>query len=97
VVHAAYGHIGGIDVGAIEIIGYDPASGRYTSRLFGSFGNESVSRLKVAGTVWTWQGERTRCDATFSDDGRVQRALHQRSGDGVSWVPSMDVALVRVD
>ncbi len=97
VVHSAYGRIGGIDVGAIEIIGYDPASGTYTSRLFDSFGNESASRLTVAGRVWTWQGERTRCDATFSQDGRIQRALHERSDDGVSWVPSMDVTLVRVD
>ena len=96
VLHMAYGRIGDLDVGAIEIIGHDPATGAYRSRLFDSFGNESVSSLRVSDGVWTWQGERTRCNATFSDDGRVQRAIHQRSEHAETWLPSMDVTLVRV-
>lgn len=96
VVHSAYGRIGGIDVGGVEIIGYDPGSNSYTSRFFDSFGNEGVSRLTVSGRVWTWQGERTRCDATISEDGRIQRALHERSDDRRTWQPSMDVTLVKV-
>ncbi len=94
--HSAYGRIGEVDVGGVEILGYDAASATYTSRFFDSFGNESVSRLTVDGRVWTWQGERTRCDATISEDGRVQRALHERSDDGRTWQPSMDVTLVKV-
>jgi hypothetical protein len=96
IVHTAYGRIGDIEVGGVEIIGSAGEPDVYTARFFDSFGNESLSRLNVADGVWTWQGERTRCNATFDEAGRVQRALHERSDDGVSWQPSMDVTLRKV-
>ncbi len=96
VLHSAYGRIGDIDVGGIEIIGRAPERGRYCSRFFDSQGNETASELTVRAGVWTWQGERTRCTATFSDDGRIQTAHHERSADGVTWEPSMDVTLRRI-
>ena len=44
----------------------------------------------------TWARETTRCFATFSDDGRTQRAHHQLCEDGVTWQPTMDIALHKI-
>jgi hypothetical protein len=43
VMHPAYGRIGDVGVGGVEIIGYDPASRKYRSHFFDSQGNSSVS------------------------------------------------------
>jgi hypothetical protein len=96
VIHSAYGLIGDITVGAVEIIGYDPGAGCYRSQLFDSQGNASVSQLRLADGAWTWTGERTRCTATFSDDGSVQTAHHELSEDGRTWQPSMNVTLRKI-
>jgi hypothetical protein len=96
VVHDAYGSIGDIDVGGIEIVGYDPERGTYRSLFFDSQGNLNTSELSVRSGVWTWRGERTRCTATFSEDGRTQTAHHERTADGVTWEPSMEVTLRRI-
>jgi hypothetical protein len=94
--HSAYGRVGGIDVGGTEIIGYDPASGSYRVQFFDSMGNATAHTLTVREGVWTWQGERTRCTARFSEGGRVMTAHHEASPDGARWEPSMVMTLRRV-
>jgi hypothetical protein len=42
-------------------------------------------------------GERTRCTATVTDDGTTQVAHHEASTDGVSWTPSMEVTLRKIN
>jgi hypothetical protein len=96
VIRSAYGLIGDIAVGAVEIISHDPAAGCYRAQLFDSQGNTSVSQLSEADGVWTWTGQRARCTATFSDDGTIQTAHHERSDDGLTWQPSMDVTLRKI-
>jgi len=97
VVHSAYGRIGAIDVGGVEILGLDNPSGVYRSTFFDSFGNVSANQLTEHDGVWTWQAASTRCRARFSEDGRVQTAHHERSDDGgLTWQPSMEVTLRRV-
>jgi hypothetical protein len=93
VIHSAYGLIGDFAVGGVEIISYDPDAGHYRSQFFDSQGNTTISQLSLADGVWTWAGPRTRCTATFSDDGRIQTAHHQASKDGMTWQPSMEVTL----
>ncbi len=95
VLHTAYGTVGGTGVGGTEIIGWDPEARVYRSQFFDSQGGVSMHELTLRDGLWTWQGEATRCEATFSDDGRVQTAHHQRS-QGSGWVPSMEVVLTRV-
>jgi hypothetical protein len=46
---------------------------------------------------WIWNGERIRTTSTFSEDGKVQRSLHEQSEDGTNWQLAMDVTLRRVD
>ena len=97
VLHTAYGRIGNMDVGGTEIIGYDAASQKYRSYFFDSQGNISSHELTVHNDRWKWQGENTRCIADFSDQGKTQVAHHERTDDGVNWIPSMEVTLTRVE
>jgi hypothetical protein len=97
VVHPAYGRIGDVGVGGVEIIGYDPASGKYQVHFFDSQGNITRHDLTIRDRTWIWQGEHTRCTAIFSEDGRTQTAHHERTDDGSTWVPSMDVTLRKVE
>jgi hypothetical protein len=77
----------------VEIISHDPDAGCYRTQLFDSQGNTNVSQLRLADGVWRWTGPRTRCTATFSDDGSTQAAHHEYSEDGETWQPSMTVTL----
>ena len=97
VLHTAYGRIGDIDVGGVEIIGYDAASQTYRTHFFDSQGNISSQELTVSGDTWRWSGEHTRCTAVFTDQGKTQIAHHERTDDGVNWVPSMEVTLTKVE
>jgi hypothetical protein len=95
VVHSAYGKIGEISVGGVEIIGVDGDA--YLSTLYDSFGNVHSSRVEIEGDVIRWIGARTRCTATIADRGRTQIARHEASADGITFAPSMDVTLRKVE
>ena len=96
VLHTAYGRIGDLDVGGVEILGYDAKSGNYTSHFFDSQGHVSVDELIYDQGRWIWSGERIRTTSEFSDDGKVQRSLHEQTEDGVEWRLAMDVTLRKV-
>ena len=95
--HTAYGRIGDVDVGGTEIIGYDEASKTYRTHFFDSQGNVTNEELTIRDGVWTWQGKATRAMGTFSADGRTVSVRHERSDDGVTWVPGMEITLCKVE
>jgi len=97
VLHTAYGRIGDIDAGGVEVIGYDETSDTYNTYFFDSAGNVITEQLTVSDGVWTWQGETTRATSVFSDDGKTQTCRHERSDDGVNWVPAMQITLAKVE
>jgi hypothetical protein len=97
VMHPAYGRIGVMEVGGLEVIGYDAVTGQFRTHFFGSDGHVETETLSQRDGVWTWLGTRTRCRGVFSDDGRTLTAHHERSDDGEHWVPSMSVTLRRID
>lgn len=98
VLHTAYGKIGDLGVGGgAEIIGYDRTAGCYRSHFFDSQGNASIHTLTATGDTWTYQGENTRATVVFSDGGRVQTVRHERTDDGRTYAPSMNVVLTRVE
>ena len=97
VLHTAYGRVGDIDVGGVEMIGYDPANKNYRVTFFDSQGNQTSHTLTPRDGKWIWQGEHTRCTAVFSNANRVFTAHHERSDDGVRWLPSMTVTLSKVE
>ena len=96
VLHTAYGRAGDLDGGGIEIMGYDAEGGKHRTLFFDSRGNVSTEELTIRGDTWTWQGEKTRCTAVFTDDGKTQTARHERLDDGGNWVPAMEVKLTKV-
>lgn len=97
IVHSAYGRMGDKDVGGVEMIGFDKASGKYRTHFFDSGGNLSLGELTVRDGTWTWKEEKTRCTGTLSNNGKTLIAHHERSDDGVNWIPSMDVTLTKVE
>ena len=97
VLHTAYGRIGDVGVGGVEIIGYDAATGQFRTWFFDSQGNTSTQSLTYRDGVWTWDGGGSRCTGVLSDDGAVITARHERLDGGTRWVASMTVTLRRVD
>jgi Protein of unknown function (DUF1579) len=97
VLHTAYGRIGDLDVGGVEILGYDTESGEYTSHFFDSQGHVTVDQLIYDDGRWIWNGDRIRTISEFSEDGKIQRSLHEQTEDGVEWQLAMDVTLRKVE
>jgi len=97
VMHPAYGRIGSLEVGGLEVIGYDPATGNYRTHFFDSQGNIVVETLSYRDGTWTWQGAHVRCTGVFTEGGKVLTARHERSDDGIHWVPSMTVTLRKIE
>lgn len=101
-IHRWNGHVGDAEVHGIEIIGYDAASGHYQTHFFDNDGNSGAEDLTVCDRTWTWLGNQVmgsewhRCTSVVSDDGNTMRASHDRSPDGSSWTPWMDVTLRRI-
>jgi hypothetical protein len=95
--HTAYGRLGELDVGGVEIIRYDAEGGRYTSHFFDSQGHLTVDQLRYDDDKWIWSGARIRTTSTFSEDGKVQHSLDEQTDDGVEWRRAMDVTLRRID
>jgi len=97
VMHPAYGRIGTVGVGGVEIIGFDPATRQFQTHFFDHLGNTTRQTLSCRGDTWTWLGAHERCTGRFTENGRTLTARHERSEDGVRWVPSMTVTLRKID
>jgi hypothetical protein len=97
VLHTAYGQVGNTGVGGVEMIGYDPERKNYRVSFFDSHGNNTAHTLSLRDGKWIWQGANARCTGVMSDNGRTMTAHHERSDDGMSWVPSMVVTLRKVE
>jgi Protein of unknown function (DUF1579) len=96
ILHTAYGTIGDQGVGGVEMIGYDAETKQFRTTFFDSQGNVTTEELSVEGTTWQWVGAEVRCTGVLEDDGEKLVCRHERL-EGATWVPSMDVTLVRVE
>jgi hypothetical protein len=96
ILHTAYGRIGDQDVGGTEIIGYDAEAEVYRTHFFNSQGGLINETLTLDGKRAMWQGENVRATSLFSDDGTIQKCRHERSDDGETWMPAMDITLTKV-
>lgn len=93
--HHVDARMGGGELKALEVIGYDAATGTYPMRSFDSLGNTGTHQASVRDGVWTFQGDAERFTGRFSADGGTITGLWERSDDGATWVPWMDVTLTR--
>ena len=102
VVHHWDGTVGDAKAAGIEIIGYDAAAGNYRTHFFDSDGNAGSEVLTARDRWWTWLGRQVmgaewhRCTSVVSQDGNTMTARHERSSDGKTWTPWMDVTLRRI-
>jgi hypothetical protein len=96
VVHTAYGRIGEMNAGGIEMIGYDEEAKKFSTHFFDSQGNISIEYLTYQDRIWRWSGPHARATGVLSEDGKSMPTLHEWSDDGVNWRPSMDVTLWKV-
>jgi Protein of unknown function (DUF1579) len=96
VVHTAYGYIGETQVGGIEMIGYDPETGKFRTHFFDSQGTVTNQDLTLQDRTWTWTIAHARATGVLGEDGRSISTLHEWSDDGVNWRPSMDITLRKV-
>ena len=88
-IHSAYGRIGEVAVGGLEVIGFysRQAGTEHTSLTAG----ETSSRKRCPTRMGSGLGKAptTRCTGVLTEDGKVRTARHERSDDGIHWVPSM--------
>jgi hypothetical protein len=102
VVHRWDGTVGDVKAAGIEIIGYDGAAANYSTHFFDNDGNAGSEALTVRDHQWTWLGRQVmgaewhRCTSVVSEDGNSMTARHERSSDGKTWTPWMDVTLRRI-
>lgn len=95
-VHRVDVRMGDAEVKALEIIGYEAASQRYSTRFFDNQGNTGTYQMSVRDGIWTLETKSERATVVFSGDGKAMTAHWERSDDGSSWVPWMDVNFTRV-
>ena len=96
-VHHVDARIGHDEIKVIEIIGYDASTQMYSTRSFDSQGNSGTYQARVRDGVWTFTGESERATVVVSDDGNTMTANWERSDDGSTWLPWMDVELTRAE
>ena len=95
-VHRVDVRVGGERVSAIEIIGYDPASGTYPMHWFDGQGGSGTYRASLRDGVWTFAGESERFTGSFGDGGGTLTGSWERVEDGAGWVPWMEVRLTKL-
>lgn len=95
VVHRVDVRFGDEHVEAIEVIGYDAANGTYPTHAFDSQGSASTYRMRERDGTWTITGETERSTLVPGGDGASMRASWERSDDGRTWLPWMEIRLTR--
>jgi Protein of unknown function (DUF1579) len=95
-VHRANGHIGNEELNTIEFIGYDPSSQTYTCHSFDSRGNTELFQANLRDHTWTVEGKSARFTGLFNSIGNTLTGKWEQSGDGLNWLPWMDVKLTKI-
>jgi uncharacterized protein DUF1579 len=94
-VHHVDGRMGGEEVKAIEIIGYDVTSQKYFTRSFDNQGNTSTYQASLLDGVWTILGDSERFTGLFGAGDSTLTGKWERF-EGSEWLPWMDVRLTKV-
>lgn len=96
--HRIDARMGNEHVEGAELIGFDPALGRFRTHYFGTGGPSSyeaeLSRDNGA-LVWSMRNEKERFRGTFSADGNAITGQWERLTDAGAWERWMDITLTR--
>lgn len=94
-VHRVDVRMGAEQVKGLEIIAYDASSETYRTHAFDSQGTYGTYQATVHDGVWTFMGALERATVVLSDAGNTMTIQWERSTDGLSWLPWMDVTLTK--
>jgi hypothetical protein len=96
--HLVDAQVGDQKVEGAEIIGYDPARGRYVTQHFGSDGGNAYEARLVKDDgvlVWTMRTEKDRFTGSFNEERNVITGNWEALDDDSNWQPWMDITLTR--
>jgi hypothetical protein len=96
--HLVDGRVGDQNVEGAEIIGFDPARGRFVTQYFGTDGPNAyeASLVEDGGSlVWTMRSGTDRFTGTFDDERPVITGRWEAVHDDGSWQPWMEITLTR--
>jgi hypothetical protein len=96
-IHRVDVRMGGREMKAIEIIGWDAERDTYVMNSFDSQGAHTVMQASVSEGAWRFEGETMRFHGAFSADGRTISGTWETRGDDEAWRPWMDVVLTKKD
>lgn len=94
-VHRVDVRLGAEEVKALEIITYDASSDTYRTHAFDSQGNYSTYQATVHDGAWTFMSKTERATVVPSDAGDAMTITWERSTDGLSWLPWMEMTLTK--
>jgi hypothetical protein len=96
--HLVDARVGDQNVEGAEIIGFDPARGRYVTPYFGTDGPKAYEASLVdhdGSLVWTMRGEKDRFTGTFDHERNVITGHWEDRDDDLTWRPWMEITLTR--
>lgn len=81
-------------VEGIEIIGYEPESGKYSTRSFDSLGNSGRYTAELNGTIWQINGETEQFTGEFNPEKNCLTGRWEVY-NGLEWKPWMEITLTK--
>ena len=102
-VHHFDTRVGGVPALCIEVTGFDPATGAYSTHTFYNNGQQAQWRMVERDGIWTLTGEwpmpdgpaQVRCTIEFGDEGNSRTGIRESSVDGSRWVRFWEVKSTR--
>lgn len=86
--------MGDEQIDSVEIIGYDPSTGKYPMHYFGHQGTTGVMVATLDDTIWKFTGETERFTGSFNEAGDVISGKWERLDDS-DWIHWMDIRLTK--
>jgi hypothetical protein len=97
VLHTVAVRLGADAVDVLEVIGFDPAAGRYPTTVFdGRRGTTAAYQMATAdGATWTITGDAERTTLVVAAGGATMEARWERRDEAGSWGPWMTMRFRR--
>jgi len=95
IVHTAYGIRDSSGFGAMEIIGYNPATDDFTSYNFNPDGSFNMDKLIIRQNTWTWTGKTVRSTGIMDKAKRQFNVKHASGSDSTTYTFFMESQLIK--
>lgn len=95
ILHEVDARFGNEPARSIEVMGYDLASKKYTSRSYDDQGASDVFEATLRGRKWSIVGESVRFNGKFDTAGQQLTGLWELKGKKAGWQPWINLKLVR--